>query len=111
MLNIKKLLILTTLCTLPMISLTGCTFNTKVKGAEDVLLVEAYNVKGCQKLGTTTAHIQDKIAGVTIPESQAKKELVVIAKNDAVALKGDSIVPLSPIKGGFQSFGIYKCRP
>lgn len=107
MLNIKTLFILAVSLSIP---LTGCTFNTKVKGANEVLSVEAYNVKGCQKLGTTTVQIRDKIAGIKIPESQAEKELTVIAKNDAVALKGDSIVPLSPIKGGFQSFGIYKCR-
>lgn len=92
------------------VALSGCTFNAANEGSKTVLLVKEYNVKDCIKLGTSTAKVKDTVAGVNLPEGQLQKELLVIAKNDAVALGGDSIVEMSPVKGGFQVFGIYKCQ-
>lgn len=91
-------------------TLSGCAFNKVEDNAKHVLIVEAYNVKGCEKLGTTTAKVKNTIGGINVPETQLKAELNNIAKNDAASMGGDSVVVLSPIKGGFQSFAIYKCK-
>lgn len=104
----KKALISLSLVSLA--AMSGCTFNSANEGSNTVLLVKEYNVKECKKLGTSTAKVKDTLAGVNLPEGQLQKELIVIAKNDALALGGDSIVEMSPVKGGFQVFGIYKCQ-
>lgn len=105
---IQKTLISISIASL--VILSGCTINSATEASKTVLLVKDYNVKECKKLGSSTAKVKDVIAGVNLPESQLQKELIVIAKNDAAAIGGDSIVELSPMKGGFQVFGIYKCQ-
>lgn len=90
--------------------LAGCSFNEPTEASKQVMLVKAYNVTGCQKLGDTVARVKDSLGGVKFSEKEVQEELIVIAKNDAAKMGGDSIVAVSDVKGGVQKFAIYRCQ-
>jgi hypothetical protein len=104
----KKILILL----IPILSLitSSCSFNIIPTKSDEVLLVNIGNIQGCQRIGSTLVKVQDKIIGIPLPKSQIKKYLINQAKKDASQIEGDSIVRLSPLEGGFQSFAIYRCN-
>ncbi len=92
-----------------LLTVSGCTFNKPTEASKSVSVVKAFNVTGCEKLGTTTAQVQSSLGGVEFSEEKVQKELINIAKNDAGTMGGDSVVAVSPVIGGMQKFDIYKC--
>lgn len=90
--------------------LAGCSFNEPTEASKQVMLVKDYNVTTCQKLGDTVARVKDSLGGVKFSEKEVQEELIVIAKNDAAKMGGDSIVAVSDVKGGVQKFAIYRCK-
>lgn len=90
--------------------LAGCSFNEPTEASKQVMLVKDYNVTSCQKLGVTVARVKDSLGAIKFSEDEVQEELIVIAKNDAAEMGGDSIVAVSDVKGGVQKFAIYRCR-
>ena len=94
---------------LSIICLSACTFIEPTKEGKDVTLVKSFNVKDCLKLGTTNATVTHKV-GILIREDEAVTEdLIIVAKNRAAELGGDSIVAKGPAVEGKMSFDVYKC--
>ena len=50
-----------------------------------------------------------KALGIARPIDTLTKELALIARNSAANMGGDTIVPLTVINDGKQSFVVYKC--
>lgn len=93
------------------ISLSACTWVAPTKGSQEVLHVKAGNVSNCKKLGTTTASVTHKIGVLTRDKEDVKKELIVLGKNNAAKLDGDSIVARDDnYEDGKMSFDIYRCN-
>ena len=42
---------------------------------------------------------------------KVKTELETLARNEAIKLKGDTVVPVTEIKDGEQTFKVYQCNP
>ena len=74
-----------------------------------IRIVSIDDIKTCKKVGKVTVSLKDQIAGFDRNEDKVKRELENLARNTAIELKGDSIVPVSPIKKGKQTFAVYKC--
>lgn len=89
---------------------SACTWVKPVDGSDQVVLVKADNVVGCEKLGHTTSFVKDNVAGLTRNQETVTEELVTLGKNQAVKMGGDAIVQSEPLKDGKVGFDIYKCR-
>jgi hypothetical protein len=78
-------------------------------GGEKVRVLAPDEVSSCKKLGQTNTSVTDNIVGVKRPIEALERELAIIARNSADNMGGDTIVPLTVIEGGKQSFVVYKC--
>ena len=104
MLN-KKIL----LCILVASSLQACTWIDLTPEGEKVRVLAADEVSSCKKLGIVRTTLKDKVIGVERNSKKVKKEMEALARNSAVDLGGDTVVPASEISDGKQAFDVYKC--
>ena len=90
---------------------SACTWVELTAEGEKVRILALDEVGKCRMLGKTTASITDKIAGVRRHDEKIQQELSVVARNAAVNLDGDTIVPLGEETEGKQVFEVYRCVP
>lgn len=101
---------LTLLCAL-FILLPACTWVKLTSEGEKVRVLSAEEVKACKKMGKTVVTSKDKVAGFERSDKKLQKELEDLARNSAVDIDGDTVVPASEIKGAKQTFHVYRCVP
>lgn len=91
-------------------SLPACSFIKVSETAEAVKLASYYEVSGCQKLGFTRTQVLAKIGFIERDSDTMTAELADLARNEAVAMGGDTIVPQAPVKDGKMVFDVYRCK-
>ena len=101
--KIVRYTLLAAVCGLP-----ACTWVEPTKEGSEVLLVKAFNVETCKKLGSTTSTVKHKVGIITRDEETVTEELITLAKNKAAAMGGNSIVAQGPAAEGRMSFDMYK---
>jgi hypothetical protein len=89
--------------------LPACTWVEPTKEGSEVLLVKAFNVEACEKLGTTKTSVKHKVGFVTRSEDKVTEELTTLARNRAAEMGGDSIVARGAVSEGAMEFDIYSC--
>lgn len=104
---INKLLVTLSLSSL--LFLSACSWVQPLPGAYKVALMELSDVKGCERLGTTTTSALDKVGLYERDAAAITEDLVLLAKNEAVNMRGDTIVALSGLQNGRMEFAIYRC--
>ncbi len=87
----------------------GCTWVQPEDGAEEVRLVEKRHVEGCQRLGSTTTEVRDRVAAVQRRPGKVEEELDTLAKNSAAEAGGDTLVATSDVRDGRRTYDIYRC--
>ena len=91
--------------------LAGCTWVPVSTQGEKVRVLTAAEVAACQRVGKTTVTTAAKVAGMDRFEEKVQAELHTLARNSAVELGGDTVVPLgSPVEGR-QVYEVYRCMP
>jgi len=90
-------------------SLSACTWVNLTPGGEKVRVLSAQEVQSCTKKGKTTVGIKAEVAGIERNREKVKEELETLARNAAVDLNGDTVVPTSEVKDGKQTFDVYRC--
>ncbi len=105
--EMKKLFIL--ICLMQFVF--GCTWVELTDEGKAIRVVKLEDVANCKQTGKVLVKLKDKVAGFDRDEEKVRHELENLARNMTVELKmeGDTIVPISPIEGGKQSFAVYKC--
>ena len=93
-----------------LLSLTACSWVKPIPGADEVVLLKLQDVEHCTRIGTTHTQTLDRFGLLDRNETTIQQELVKLAQNDAVRLRGDTIVAISPLKEGMMTFAIYRCR-
>ncbi len=93
------------------LALAGCQFVPLTAGGEKARVLSVREVRQCQKIGITTAAVEDEIIGIPRQKTVIAEELTRLARNNAAIMGGDTVVPASEIVRGTQSFTIYKCVP
>jgi hypothetical protein len=91
-----------------LITLSSCTYVRLTPEGENVAVLTQSEVAGCNRTGTTTVEVLDKVVINRNPERVAL-ELRTLARNRA-ADRGDAIVASSEVGDGEQAFVIYRCR-
>lgn len=96
---------------LVLIFLSACTWVELAPEAEDVRIVDAVHVANCKMVGTTTVSVRADVASFKRDPEKIKSEVETLARNEAIKLKGDTLVATTDIQDGEQTFKVYKCNP
>ena len=89
---------------------TSCTYVSLTPAAESVELTQAAAVTGCEQVGTASASTRDRVWMFARSAKKIRTELSTLARNEAVKLGGNTVVPSSEIQEGKQSFDVYLCQ-
>lgn len=101
-----------TLLLAAIVSLTSaCSWVKVSEQGASVAVANAANVRNCDKVRTVNVKVKDNFVGSMkrSPEKVAT-ELTNLARNEATQFGGDTIVPVSLVQDGRQSFDVYKCN-
>ena len=90
------------------VAISGCSGLELTDEGEKVRVLDPSEVSSCRELGKTNTSVTSKII-VDRPEETISKELRIIGRNSAARMGGDTIVPLTVIDQGSQTFVVYKC--
>jgi hypothetical protein len=101
----------TTMLLLTAVAVSACTWVELTPEGEKVRLLSAADVTKCQVVGKTTVSLAAKVAGIQRHPEDVQNELNMLARNSAVDLKGDTVVPITPAQDGKQTFAVYRCMP
>ena len=88
---------------------TGCTWVKLTDAGADVQQATAAEVTNCRLVGNVSATTQDRVL-LERGRGKVAEELIVLARNEAASLGGDTIVPAGPMRDGHQDFNVYRCR-
>ena len=89
--------------------ISACSGISLTDDGEKVRLLDPGEVSSCRELGKTNTSVTATVAGIERPEDTIAKELQTIARNGAARMNGDTIVPLTIVEAGQQTFMVYKC--
>ena len=89
--------------------LGGCTWIKLTEGGTTVRQASEADIVNCQKVGIVSAHTRNRVV-VNRSDSKVREELLVLARNEAAGLGGDTIVAMGPHRQGEQDFTAYRCR-
>lgn len=88
----------------------GCSLVDLTKEGEGVRVAKADQVSACTGLGRTTASVVYEVASIPRHPDAVKENIEVTARNSAAGMGGDTIVPVSGISEGKQTFEVYRCK-
>lgn len=91
-------------------SLSACTWVSLSAEGEQVEVATMDAVSDCKRVGKTTVSTLSKLAGLNRHEESMQDELNKLARNSAVELKGDTVVPITPVEDGRQIFAVFRCK-
>jgi hypothetical protein len=88
--------------------LSACATVKLTEEGEKIRVLDPSEVTSCKNLGRSTASVTAKVV-FDRPEESVAEELQTVARNAAARMNGDTIVPLTVIENGTQTFVVYKC--
>jgi len=91
------------------LSLSACSWVNPLPGAFKVALLGASEVTECTKLGSTHTSVLDKVGFYDRDTEAMTEDLVMLARNEAVRMRGDTIVAQGAVENGQMEFSIYRC--
>ena len=89
---------------------SGCTWVTATPGGSVVRVAPAASVVRCRYLGQVTTSVLAKVAVIPRRASKVEEELLVLAKNEAAKMGGDTVVAAGAPSEGRQEFAVYRCE-
>jgi hypothetical protein len=94
---------------LALLLLNACTWVELKPEAAQVRVLTKADVADCKPAGITTVRVQPDAIIFKRDPARVKKELETLARNEALRLKGNVIVPATSVHKGEQTFDIYRC--
>lgn len=92
------------------LGISACATPMKLSdNGKKVRVLDPSEVSSCRELGKTNTSVTPILLGIERPEEAIGKELRIVARNSAARMGGDTIVPLTVIDKGQQTFVVYKC--
>ena len=88
----------------------ACTWVEPTIGSRSVSVVKPEHVSTCEQIGKTNTRTAAKIGFIRRSASTVAKELQTLARNDAAAMGGDTVVAQGAPYEGSQRFLIYRCQ-
>ena len=96
---------------LALAALAGCTWvtpNPNAQGA-DIVVLDAATAPKCQNLAQNQLTVADKLGMLQRMPADVEHDLQTMAINQAANVGANAVAPLSDVKGGTQTWGIYRC--
>lgn len=90
--------------------LSGCAWVKPSLDSQQVVYQPAEAVGQCRKLGVARVKTLSKFVFVPRNTDLIRNELITLAKNEAVVMRGDTVAADGPVSEGAQAFGVYRCR-
>ena len=90
------------------ILVSGCATLKLTEGGNKVRVLDPAEVTSCKNLGRTNTSVTARVV-FERPAEAVAEELETVARNSAANMGGDTIVPLTVIEDGKQTFVVYKC--
>ncbi len=97
------------LVTVTLTLIGSCATVSLTTGGEKIRVLGPDEISSCRELGNTNTSVTATALGVPRPPETIAIELETIGRNSASNMKGDTIVPLTVINEGKQTFVVYKC--
>lgn len=91
-----------------LVAAAGCTWIKLTDAGAGVAQAAPDEVAGCRQVGSVTSTTQNRVL-VKRSRGKVSEELIVLARNEAATLGGDTIVPQGPMADGRQDFLVYRC--
>ena len=91
------------------VALVSCAWVKLTPQGEKVRVLDAQEVSSCKQLGSTTVTLKAKVGPYERSEQTVKEEFVILGRNSAVDIGGDTIVFNKRVGYGKQIFDVYKC--
>jgi CRISPR/Cas system type I-B associated protein Csh2 (Cas7 group RAMP superfamily) len=89
--------------------ISACTWVNENTDGRSVNVSTADRIGNCQKAGDINVSVASKIGFIPRGKKKIQEELLVLAKNEAVKLQADTIIPLSEPGEGRQQYLAYNC--
>lgn len=89
--------------------LQACTWVELTPEGNKVRVLGKSEVSSCKHLGSTTVSVKATLVGADRVEAKVKEELEILARNAASDLRGDTVVAVTAIKDGKQTYSVYRC--
>ena len=105
---IKQKILLASLASVVLFA-SSCSTVRLSDGGEKVRVLAPDEVTSCREMGKSSASVTATALGVPRPPETIANELTNIGRNSASNMGGDTIVPLTVISEGQQTFIVYKC--
>ena len=87
----------------------GCSWVKTTESGARVRVANADEVEACADAGTTQVSVMDKLGVVSRNQTRVGEELATLARNSAAQLGGDTVVAITDIVDGTQTFAVYQC--
>ncbi|MCW8958821.1 MAG: DUF4156 domain-containing protein [Gammaproteobacteria bacterium] len=91
------------------LSVAACSWVKLTEQGEDVRVFEPSQVANCERVGKTTVRTSATAAGLARHADKVQTELDTLARNSAVDIGGDTVVPLDKPVDGVQIYEVYRC--
>ena len=85
--------------TTTLLLLSSCTWVQLTEEGETVMLAGAGNVNNCERVGRATARTLDEVVRVDRSGQRLQEELLVLARNEAAAMGGNTIGVMRKARG------------
>ena len=93
-----------------LLALGACTWVPMEKGAANVrVLAMGASTAGCTKLGEIEGNVTDRVALYERNPLRVQEELETMARNEALGLGANAVVPLEAAHDGRQRFTAWRC--
>lgn len=91
-------------------SLGACTWVPMRDGAQAVrVLALGAATPGCTRLGEIEGNVTDKVVFYERNALRVQEELETMARNEAVGLGGNTVVPLEAVREGRHRYAAFRC--
>ena len=91
--------------------LSACNMVELNVEGEKARVLSPEEVTKCTFVGKTTSTTTAKLLGANRDEKKVLEELLILARNSAKNLGGDTVVPDGEVTDGQQTFRVYRCVP
>lgn len=95
---------------LPVVALSACAWISPDVNSHHVALVKPQAALNCDPVGHTTSKTLSKIVVVNRNLEKQRNEAIILAKNQAATMGGDTIVAKTALENGEQTFAVYRCK-
>lgn len=92
------------------LSVCACTWVPMQQGAGAVrVLAMGASTSGCTRLGEIEGNVTDKVAFFERNALRVQEELETMARNEAVGLGANTVVPVEVVRDGRQRYAAWRC--